>query len=176
MDSRNRRPAADMLAGRATAWPEAASPVASLFVRLLRCADLVQTRTAAIVGARGLTVSEFETLAALRSAPAPHEGTPEAIRGSLLITSGGLSKVLATLTARGLVERLPAAGDRREKPARLTTEGRARIESAMADVLAADEALVGGLSPEERKRLTGLVERLLAQAEPPVPAGKDQDP
>jgi DNA-binding MarR family transcriptional regulator len=175
MVSEARLPADDVLSERAETWPQAATPVARLMTRLVRCAVLMLRRSEAEVGRFGLTVSEFEALAALRSAPPPHERTPGEIGQSLLITSGGLSKVLATLSDRGLVSRTRAAGDRREKPVRLTTEGRELIERAMAALLRADAALVSAaLLESEAERLTELVDRLLAAIEPDAPAGKEE--
>ncbi len=133
-------------------------------------------QSAAIGAARGLTFAEFEALAALRSAPSPHELTPGDVRRSFFITSGGLSKVLAALSARGLVSRPAGEGDRREKPVRLTAEGRALVDAVMADVLGADAALVAGaLTSAEAASLDDFVGRLLAAAEQRAAKGKDSD-
>jgi DNA-binding MarR family transcriptional regulator len=49
----------------------------------------------------------------------------------MLISSGGLTKLLKGLDARGLVLRLPSAGDARSRPVELSDEGSALIERAM---------------------------------------------
>ena len=86
----------------------------------------------------------------------------------MLLTSGGLSKVMAQLEARGLIARLCRDDDRRIKPVRLTTDGQALIEQAMADAVAlkAGAWLRTALSGEELTQLTGLLQRV-AEADVP---------
>lgn len=114
----------------------------------------------------GLSVAEFDVLATLRNAPAPYEMTPSQIQQDMVITSGGLTKLMLQLAGRGLVERLPFEDDRRVKPLRLTAPGRQTIEAAMGELLETSgrwirQALTGG----EMAQLTALLKRLVEAPE-----------
>lgn len=110
----------------------------------------------------GLSHAEFDVLATLRNAPAPHELTPSRIQDEVVITSGGLTKVMAQLEARGLVERSQHGADLRIKPVRLSAQGQACIETAMAAMIeSTGRWFRGALDPEEIARLTQLLNKLL---------------
>jgi DNA-binding MarR family transcriptional regulator/GNAT superfamily N-acetyltransferase len=87
-----------------------------------------------------------------------------ALRSSLDLDSGYLSRLLRSLEADGLVVVEPSAADRRVRTARLTDAGRAERATLdrRSDDLAAD--ILGPLSTGQRARLTAAmadVERLL---------------
>lgn len=108
-----------------------------------------------------LSEAEFDLLATLRNAEAPHTLTPSQLLARMVLTSGGLSKVMAQLEVRGLIRRLQSAQDLRVKPVRLSAAGRALIETAMAETVASTGAwLRAALCPEEMHQLTGLLARL----------------
>jgi DNA-binding MarR family transcriptional regulator len=162
-----RQPADDLLKMRARHWPEAVTPVSELMVRTYRLAGLVRDNAASQLAAHGLTLTEFEILAALRGLPPPSELAPTELYTSVLISSGGLTPVLYALQQRGLIARVEGKNDRRSKPVRLTAKGRALAQKAMADVLDSDGKLIlRGLSKEEIGRLTQLLRKLLATLEP----------
>ncbi|MEN9986955.1 MAG: hypothetical protein RI925_2457 [Pseudomonadota bacterium] len=109
----------------------------------------------------GLSSAEFDLLATLRNAEPEHTLTPSQLLTQMLLTSGGLSKVMAQLEARGLIARLCRDDDRRIKPVRLTTDGKALIEQAMAEAVAqAGTWLRAALSAQELTQLTGLLRRV----------------
>jgi DNA-binding MarR family transcriptional regulator len=103
-----------------------------------------------------------------------------ALRTRLDLDSGYLSRLVAGLEREGLVERAPAAADRRVRAVRLTGAGRAeraRLDGA-SDALAA--SLLAPLSEAQRERLVtamATVERLLTaglvDVAPEDPAGAD---
>jgi DNA-binding MarR family transcriptional regulator len=162
-----RRPADELLKAQTAHWPEAATPIAQLMVRVYRLSGLVQDNATRQVALHGLSFTEFEALVALRNAQPPHELLPTELYTSILISSGGLTKVLHGLQRRGLIARGQSKQDRRSKPIRLTAKGRGLAERAMADVLRSDGQLIlGGLSPREVERLTGLLRKLLTTLEP----------
>ncbi len=110
----------------------------------------------------GLSVAEFDVLATLRNAPSPHEMIPKAIQDEVVITSGGLTKVMLQLESRELVKRLQVESDLRVKPVRLMPKGRKLIERAMAELVAATgEWIRTSLAPEEISRLTALLGKLV---------------
>jgi DNA-binding MarR family transcriptional regulator len=167
MNTDRRLPAADILAERRDIWPEAVPPVAQMMVRIFRLSDLVIQQSTRQVAIHGLSFLEFEVLATLRGSPSPHVLTPTELYAAVLISSGGMTKVLHALEQGGLVSRDVGEGDRRSKPVRLTTQGRVLAERAMADVLRIDEELVSGaLSQTEIDHMTRMVAKLLARLEP----------
>jgi DNA-binding MarR family transcriptional regulator len=168
MRADRRQTADEILSARAENWPAAATPIAHLMVRVLRFSNLVVENATREVATHGLTLTEFEVLASLRNAPPPHELAPTELYGAVLISSGGLTKVLHALERRGLIKRGKGYTDRRSKPVLLTARGRALVERAMADVLRSDGKLIfSGLSQAEVARLTRLVRKLLASLEAP---------
>jgi DNA-binding MarR family transcriptional regulator len=101
-----------------------------------------------------------------------------ALRARLDLDSGYLSRLVAGLEREGLVERAPAASDRRVRAVRLTEAGRAeraRLDAA-SDELAG--SLLAPLGDRQRERLVeamATVERLLTaglvEVAPEDPAG-----
>lgn len=111
----------------------------------------------------GLSAAEFDVLATLRNAPAPHEMTPSQIQQEVVITSGGLTKVMLQLEARGLVKRLQLASDLRVKPVQLTGQGRQKVETAMTEMLGATRAwFKNALDAGEIGQLTTLLGKVVA--------------
>ena len=164
---------ADVLDARAKTWPEAITPVSRMMVQVFRLSDLVVKQATATVEQQGLGFSEFEALATLRSFPAPHELTPGDLASAMLISSGGLTKVLHALEQKGLVARSADSADRRSKPVRLTAKGRNAAERAMAGILAVDNALVAGaLTKHDVAELTRLTGKLLERLESPLTDGE----
>jgi DNA-binding MarR family transcriptional regulator len=109
----------------------------------------------------GLSIAEFDVLATLRNAQPPHEMIPKEIQDEMVITSGGLTKIMLQLESRELVKRLQVESDLRVKPVRLTTKGRKLIEKAMAELVAATgEWIRSSLSLEEIRRLSALLGKL----------------
>lgn len=162
-----RRTANDLLAERAEHWPMAAAPTAQLMMRVYRLGGLVLENATDAIAARGLSFTEFEVLATLRGVAPPHELLPTELYSAVLISSGGLTKVLHALEGRKLITRGESKTDKRAKPVRLTAKGRALAERVMAEVLRSDGALIAsGLSDAEIEKLTGLLRKLLAKLEP----------
>src|SRR3990170_9085908 len=99
---------------------------------------------------------EFDVLAALRRAGAPYELSPGRLLRETLVTSGTMTNRVDRLAARGYVERSPDPADRRGVIVRITGEGRAAVDAAFEELLAAETELLAGLSPRERDRLAAL--------------------
>jgi DNA-binding MarR family transcriptional regulator len=166
MAAQQRLTARNLLQSRTRDWPQAVTPATRLMVLLFRLADLALANSKAVMAAHKLRFSEFEVLVTLRGAPPPHELAPTDLYGALLISSGGLTKVLASLQRRQLVSRPATSGDKRSRPVRLTAKGRALAERTMADVARVDgEFIARGLAPADVERLAALLERQLAAVE-----------
>lgn len=109
-----------------------------------------------------LEVWEFDVLAALRRAGAPYQLSPGTLVNQTLVTSGTMTNRIDRLAARGLVERLPAPGDRRGVLVRLTGAGLARVDDAMTDLLSVERDLLADLGRADRDRLADLLRVLVA--------------
>ena len=164
VDRRDRH--ADFLAARRIHWPESITPVTQLMTAVFRLGDLTLRASAGRVAAHGLTFSEFEVLATLRGFPSTARLTPGELSAAILLTSGGLTKVLRTLEEKGLVLRPDGAADRRSKPVALTAKGRRLVEKAMAEILRADTDLIeGAIAPRDLETLNRLLAEALDAAE-----------
>ncbi len=136
--------------------------VLSRISRLARLLD--QARRQAFSG-HGLDGWEFDVLSALRRVGSPYELSPGALMQQTLVTSGTMTNRVDRLTQRGLVERRPSPDDRRGVRVRLTDEGRAIVDSAMADLLSHERGLLAPLAPAEHERLTTDLRTLLSSLE-----------
>ena len=130
-------------------WPEAATPVSRASTAALRLSALLERNAAKALAPLELSFTEFELLAALRASPAPHSLLPTELCASLLISSGGLTKVLKNLEARGLIARPSSKADRRRRPIALTSSGAALCERAMTQVQEGDQAAFAAAGVDE---------------------------
>lgn len=140
------------------------SPLAVLsrVTRLARHLDRVRT---AVFARHGVESWEFEVVSALRRT-GPRGGlSPGALVRSTLVSSGAMTNRLDRLEASGLVVRRPNPGDRRGVLVGLTERGRDVAEACLADLVAAEDRLLGPLPPAERQRLASLLRALLLPLE-----------
>ena len=154
-----------ILAAWARELPDAdVSPLGSLS-RISRLARHLDRARSAAFTAHGLEVWEFDVLAALRRAGRPYELSPGELIRQTLSTSGTMTNRVNRLEARGLVERLPNAEDRRGVRVRLTGAGRGLVQDALADLLEYERDVLSSIEPAERDQLAELLRRLLAPFE-----------
>ncbi|MGG5258075.1 MarR family winged helix-turn-helix transcriptional regulator [Phycicoccus avicenniae] len=132
--------------------------VLSRISRLARRLDLARGRAFA---GTGLDSWEFDVLSALRRTGDPHELSPGQLVSETLVTSGTMTNRVDRLAARGFVERHPDPADRRGVLVRLTRDGMAVVDSALAELLAHERDLLSELEPAERELLADLLRRLL---------------
>lgn len=143
-------------------WPEVHDPRRLRFMlALTRAHGGVLAQVAAILARHGLSTAEYDALATLRRSGAPWELTPSQIQCSMLITSGGLTKILRQLESRRLVSRPRSGADRRSKPVRLGARGRAVVDRATEELGAVMGARMSAvLDDTELEQLTALLEKL----------------
>jgi DNA-binding MarR family transcriptional regulator len=133
----------------------------ALVFALHRASEAVMAPSREVWTRHDLTPAEFDVLATLRRSPPPRELTPSDIRSLLLVTSGGLTKIMAALEARGLVSRSRSHADQRIRPIRLTPSGKRLVEAAMADVMASSPPRIrNALNARELAKLTELLDKL----------------
>lgn len=159
---------------KAHEWACGHDPEAMPLVLALHwAAKEARASTEALWAEFGLTPTEFDVLATLRNAPPPHELTPSQLQGRVVITSGGLTKVMRQLEERALVSRSLPGKDQRVKPVRITAAGKRLVERLMVEV----SGLLGAwvrerLGGNDAARLTKLLARLVAPAAPLAKAGR----
>lgn len=129
--------------------------------RITRLSLLQLDSFARVFAGHGLTWGEYVVLAALRRAGPPYRMNPTALYGSVMLSSGGMTKRLDRLERAGLVERLPDPADRRGRLVALTDRGRELVDAAVVDHLENEERLLGALSTSERTVLSELLRKLL---------------
>jgi DNA-binding MarR family transcriptional regulator len=121
---------------------------------------LARLRAAAFAGA-GLAAWEFDVLAALRRAEAPHEMSPAQLIEATMIGSAAMTNRLDKLTTRGLIERRPNDLDRRSILVRLTPDGSSRVDTAMTELARREGEELVVLSRGEQAELARMLRTLL---------------
>lgn len=129
--------------------------------RLHRVALELTKRLVAVYGEFGLTEGEFDVLATLRRAGEPFEHAAGDLADHTLVTTGGLTKRVDRLEARGLVERRVEASDARRRLVRLTPEGRDLIDRAFTAHLANEHRLLEELGEADAASLEPILTRWL---------------
>ncbi|WP_125132721.1 MarR family transcriptional regulator [Microbacterium sp. 10M-3C3] len=121
---------------------------------------LAKLRAAAFAGA-GLAAWEFDVLAALRRAEAPHEMNPAQLIEATMIGSAAMTNRLEKLHGRGFIERRPNEYDRRSILVRLTSEGADRVDAAMTELVRREAEELRRLSPADQAALARILRRLV---------------
>ena len=129
--------------------------------RLKRAANLFEKALARALEGTGITMPEFELLAALVRGGAPFEMRPTELTQSLIITPGAVTARMSALTARGLIARREDAQDRRVQLVSLTARGLHAFEPAFDMVFAACSEMLDELDPKERHALQSSLRALL---------------
>lgn len=159
-----------IIAGWAAARPGldvAPMAVLSRIHRLSRHLDVA--RRASFTEA-GLEAWEFDVLSALRRSPEAAL-SPGALMRSSLVTSGTMTTRIDKLARRGLVSRQKDPRDGRGVRVRLEEEGARAVDSAIEQLLRAEQALLSPLPGQDAEVLADLLRRLLLQFETPPPDG-----
>jgi DNA-binding MarR family transcriptional regulator len=129
--------------------------------RLHRVAALLTEELTAVYGRFGLSEGEFDLLASLRRAGEPYARAAGELADHTMVTSGGLTKRVDRLVARGLVERRAGSPDARQRIIALTPEGRRAIDEAFAAHMANEHRLIDDLGRADAARLELILERWL---------------
>jgi DNA-binding MarR family transcriptional regulator len=107
-----------------------------------------------------LTEVTFEALLRLGRSPEHHLSMSE-LADQMVLTSGGVTRLVDRLAADGYMERVPCPTDRRVQWARLTDEGLAKISAALETHLEdLEELFASRLSAAELEVLTAVMDRL----------------
>lgn len=157
----------EMVAAWTRERPDLAPSLAAMGTigRLGRLAALGTRHIEAVHEGHGLTLADFDVLAALRRSGPPHELKPSAISRTLMLSPAGMTGRLDRLERAGLVERRMDPDDRRSFLVRLNDAGLASVDDAVTSQVAREEEMLAPLSAAERDQLDDLVRRLIAGLE-----------
>ena len=134
---------------------------ARIILPLRRLRDVIQRGDQEVARKHGLSWVEFQVLATLRHTP-PHSMRPSEFYDRLLITSGGLTKILKRLVADGLIESKANEEDRRSHFVRLTAKGKRLVEKVIANFERVNEKKFSSiLSRNEQAKLHRLLIKCL---------------
>ncbi|MCW4386408.1 MarR family transcriptional regulator [Salinibacterium sp. SYSU T00001] len=122
--------------------------------RLARHLDRAR-RTA--FAASGLESWEFDVLSALRREGEPYQLSPKALLQQTLVSSGTMTNRIDRLLQRGLVTRHADPRDRRGVLVSMTEEGRARVDTAITQLLESERDLLAALPAADHARLADLL-------------------
>ncbi len=121
---------------------------------------LTRTVESSLRANHGLTLSDFEALIRLGRSVDRQMSMSE-LAGQMVLTSGGVTRMVDRLAAQGLVERVSCPSDRRVQWARLTDAGHqvvsAAVETHLRDL---EEHFLSAMSPRERETLDAVLDRL----------------
>lgn len=109
------------------------------------------------LAAYDLDQSGLDVLGALRRAGEPYRLTATELSRRCGVTAGATTQRVARLETRGHVERTREEPDRRTVHVGLTPAGNTMLDEVFAEVMAADEAMLDGISPRDRATLVRIL-------------------
>lgn len=126
---------------------------------LMRTANLVDRRLAAVVEPAGVSAQQYNVLRILRGAG--KEGLPTLEVASRLIEqTPGITRLLDRLEAKKMIRRERCPTDRRQVLCRITAEGRSLLDRLEAPVNAFDAQALGMLTPDEQRELIRILDKI----------------
>jgi DNA-binding MarR family transcriptional regulator len=138
-----------------------ASPTAEAVVALARTSDLARRQLSAVVGARGVTLQQYNVLRILRGAGS--EGLPTLeIAGRMIEQAPGVTRLLDRLEAKKLVRRERCEQDRRQVLCRITPAGLEVLAPLDGPVLEAGQRFMAPLGVRDLATFVKLLDRLRA--------------
>jgi DNA-binding MarR family transcriptional regulator len=149
----------------ATERPDIDRSAMAVLGRIERLAALLDEAFGPTLAAYGLARGDFDVLATLRRSGKPYRLTPTALSRALMISSGGTTKRLDKLEARGLVARSADPHDRRGVVVGLTPKGMRLVDEAVEAHVADEQRALAPLSARDRAALVRLLDRLLEPLE-----------
>jgi DNA-binding MarR family transcriptional regulator len=142
-------------------WPEAATGLQPVVLYLYRARDQLYMDLEGVLDPWGLLPADLDVLGALRIQPPPWQMTPTDLYQSLLLSSGGLTKILHRLQKAGLIERSVNPADRRSRLVTLTVAGAELLNRAMHGVVEHERRFLEPLDEVEQEQLNRLLEKLV---------------
>lgn len=145
-------------------WPDINVDLAMAAINLSRSSTEFNLLMEKVSNVSDLSFFELEVMVLLRSFSYPHRLTPSLLSNSLMVSSGGLTKVLIKLEIKKYIVRDPNPMDKRSKIVRLTDSGIKFIENKYPSIQhASKQFFESKLSKSELQTLTLLLTKLLKE-------------
>jgi DNA-binding MarR family transcriptional regulator len=151
-----------LVAGWRRVLPDVDISPLEVLSRVTRLARHLDRQRSAVFARHDLQTWSFDVLSALRRSDAPHHLSPGQLLAQTLVTSGTMTNRLDHLEARGLVRRRTDPSDARSVRVQLTAAGARRVDGALLDLVARENAILGTLDDDERRTLADLLRRVVA--------------
>jgi DNA-binding MarR family transcriptional regulator len=136
-----------------------------LFAGLAHVYWLTEPRIEKLMVLHGLTRGTFDVLTVLRRAGSPYALSPKQLAQSLVLSRAGITSRLDKLEARKLIVRLPEPLDGRGLKIQLTQAGVRVLDTVLPQLLAAERALLAGLTAKQASKLTRLLDAFAKSAQ-----------
>lgn len=130
--------------------------------RIDRLARVLADRRKVVFQSQGIEGWEFDVLAALRRAGAPHRLTPGQLVRETYVSSGTMTHRVDRLVERALVTRASDPSDGRSVLVELTPVGLKVVDAALEGLVTVEAQLLSGVSDTKRDQLSDELRRLLS--------------
>ena len=140
----------------------------SIGQQLVNLVTLMRRGVELRMAAHGLTDAQWKPLWLLQSGQAT---TANELARRMDVDAGAITRLVDRLEAKGLIERLRSAADRRVVHLRLTDAGLAASAEVPHVLASVNNDLLQGFSEADWKQLRKLLERLSANAQALTPEG-----
>jgi DNA-binding MarR family transcriptional regulator len=121
---------------------------------------LARTMESSLRASHGLTLIDFEALVRLGRSDEQQMSMSE-LAGQMVLTSGGVTRLIDRLVNEGFVERVSCPSDRRVQWARLTKSGERAVAAALETHLDdLDKHFFASMSPQELRTVVAVLDRL----------------
>lgn len=128
--------------------------------RIMMLSHILERRVSDVLKPHALNYSDFDVLATLARAGAPHELTPTELMDAVILSSGAMTALLDRLTQRSLIKRGQSRSDGRIRTAILTQQGKTLVDKAVSARFAEAAEAVGGFSAEDQDALAMMLRRM----------------
>jgi DNA-binding MarR family transcriptional regulator len=145
------------------------SPLA-IVGRVLMLAKWLEQSADRALARFGLSLWQFDVLAALRRSGAPFRLSPTRLMQLVTLTSGAMTNRIDRLEELGMVTREPDPKDRRGVLIRLTPKGQRLVDEVVAVRLEDARRNLAGFSRAEQKDLAGFLRKLMLTVQDGHPA------
>ena len=134
-----------LAAGWRRALPDVDVSPLEVLSRVARLARHLERQRTVVFARHDLETWTFDVLSALRRSGPPHHLSPGQLLAQTLVTSGTMTNRIDHLERRGLVRRRPDPNDARSVRVHLTAAGRRRVDIALRDLVARENAILATL-------------------------------